>query len=158
VRRRSARIGLVAAAVVVFLVLSALLARVLTANEAERTRVVRLLDAEARGDARAAVRLVGGCPAIPACSSALRAQVTRLRHPGRVEVLRYEPATHFSLGGSRGVARVAWRIATGPPIVQCIGIHRTGNPIGGLGVQLTAVSAPIPGEAGCPSDAARLKR
>jgi hypothetical protein len=158
VSRRSTRIALVLGALVGFLAISAILARVLTANEAERARVLRLLRAEAAGDARAATGLVPGCAAAASCSVPLRSLTARLGAAGRVEVLSYEPATHFSLGGTRGVGRVAWRIGTGAPIVQCVGVHRTGDPFGGLGVQLTAVSSPIGGEASCPSEAARLKR
>jgi hypothetical protein len=148
---RPNRIALVAVAVVVFLVVSGVLARVLSANEAERAKVVTLLGAEARGDGAAAAALVRGCAGSAPCAAGLRATAQRVTRPGRIEVLNYEPATHLSLGGTRGVARVAWRIDAGAPIVQCVGIHRTGDPIGGLGVDITSASPPIGGETGCPN-------
>ncbi len=117
---RAARILLIVLAALAFFVLSGLLARVLSANTAERAAIVRLLRAQARGDG------------------------------ARVQVLAYDPSTRFSLGGTRGVARVAWRVPPRPPVVQCVTVHRGGDPFSGLRVALSQLSAPIPGDASCP--------
>lgn len=147
---RPARLALIAVAVLAFLAISALLARVLSANTGERAAIVQLLDAEARGDARGLTALLSGCRAEPACRSSAQANAGRLRRAGRVQVLAYDPSTRFSIAGSRGVARVAWRVAPGLPVVQCVGVRREGDPISGLRVGLTALSAPIRGDASCP--------
>jgi hypothetical protein len=148
-RRR--RLLLLASAVVVFLLISALLARVLSANGAERDAVVKALNAQARGDAGAVRRQLSGCAAGSPCETKLNAVVARVRRPGRVLVLSYDAASGFSLGGTSGIARVAWRTSTQiKPVVQCVSVRRTGNPVGGLGIELTALSAPIGNETSCP--------
>jgi hypothetical protein len=35
------------------------------------------------------------------------------------------------------------------PVVQCIGVRRTGNPLSGIEVALVSLSAPIPNEGDC---------
>jgi hypothetical protein len=148
-RRR--RLLLLVSAIVVFLLISALLARVLSANGAERDAVVKLLNAQARGDAGAVRSQVSGCDAGSPCETKLSAVAARVRRPGRVLVLSYEAASGFSLGGTSGIARVAWRTDTQvKPVVQCVSVRRTGDPISGLGIELTAISAPIGNEASCP--------
>jgi hypothetical protein len=90
------------------------------------------------------------CAAQPACAQATRERVARLRAPGRVEVLTYAPSARLTLTRRLGTARVAWRIGSGLPIVQCVRVRREG-PLTGGSVELLAVSAPMPGEASCPS-------
>jgi hypothetical protein len=55
--RRAQLIGLIAIAAVLFLVISALLARALSVSGAEQAAVTRLIDDEARGDTAAVVSL-----------------------------------------------------------------------------------------------------
>jgi len=148
---RAARILLAAVAALAFFVLSGLLARVLSANTAERAAIVRLLGAQAGGDARGLSALLSGCARDSGCGAAASANAARLRRPGAVQILAYDPSTRFSLGDTRGVARVAWRVAPGPPVVQCVSVHRTGDPLSGLRVELTALSVPIRGDTSCPT-------
>ena len=84
--------------------------------------------------------------------STVRARpVSRLRKPGQISVLTLQTAAGgIPLGNSEGVARVAWRIGSGLPIVQCVRVRRTGNPITGLHVDLLAVSKRIPSQSDCP--------
>jgi len=149
-RRR--RLLLLALAVVVFVLISALLARVLSANGAERAAVIEVLNAQARGDASAVRGLIAHCAAGSPCQAQMSGVVARVRRPGRVLVLGYEASSGFSLGGTSGVARVAWRTDQAvKPVVQCVTVQRTGNPVTGLGIELMALSAPIGNETSCPA-------
>ena len=59
--RRRSLILLIALGLIVFLAISALLARVLSVGGAERTAITGLVQAEARGDAAAMIRQIQGC-------------------------------------------------------------------------------------------------
>ena len=149
--RRPGRIAAVAFALVAFLAVSAALARVLSANGAERAAIVDLLAAQARGDADAVVRRLHGCAADPACRAAAAANARALRSPGAVELVRLDPSTSFSLGGgATGVARVVWRTPARTTVVQCVRVRRGGDVLGGLTVELLALSAPIARDGSCP--------
>jgi hypothetical protein len=140
---RRLKIGLLVAGVLVFLVVSAGLARVLTAGDAERAQINLVVTAEARGDAAAVIRAIDGCAARPACVARARANAAALRRPGRPKLLRLDPTTRIVIGDARGTTRVAWNPGKGFPIVQCFYIHRTGNVISGMGVSVTGVSLRI---------------
>jgi hypothetical protein len=73
----------------------------------------------------------------------------RLRRAGGVEILQLTSATAYSLTGSSGKTRLAWTVRGALPVVQCVGVRRTGNPVSGINVTLTSLSAPIPNEADC---------
>jgi len=132
----------------VFLGISFLLARGLTASSTERGRVLELLEAQARGDAGAVLDELPACRAQPACTSMSRATTEELRRPGEVEILTYAPSTRLSLTRRTGSARVAWRAGESLPVVQCVRVRRDG-PLTGGGVELLAISAPIGLEAPC---------
>ena len=132
----------------VFLGISFLLARGLTASSTERGRVLELLEAQARGDAGAVLDELPACRAQPACASMSRATTEELRRPGEVEILTYAPSTRLSLTRRTGSARVAWRAGESLPVVQCVRVRRDG-PLTGGGVELLAISAPIGLEAPC---------
>lgn len=149
--RRPARILLLALGVLAFLAISVGLARVLSANGAERSAILALLEAQARGDAPAVVARVEGCAERPACVATARANARRLHAPGRVELVRLDASTSFSLGGSDGVARVVWKTPSSTTFVQCVDVRRGGDVIVGLTVELRALSRPIGHEAACPS-------
>ena len=51
-------------------------------------------------------------------------------------------------GGLRLARSVAWRAGKSQPVVQCVQAQREGQLTGG-GVELLAISKPIPGEASC---------
>jgi hypothetical protein len=132
----------------VFLGLSFLLARGLTGSSAERGKVLDVLEAQARGDADAVLAQLPACRAEPACVQVTEARVARLRRPGEVEILNYEPSTRLSLTRRTGTGRVAWRAGTGLPVVQCVRVRREG-PLTGGGVTLLALSDPIGLESSC---------
>ncbi len=132
----------------VFLGLSALLARGLTAGGSERAAVLDLVRAEARGDAEGVLARLPACRREPACAEATRSRVAELRRPGRVELLTYTPSTRLALTRKTGTGRVAWRAGESPPVVQCVRVRREG-PLTGGSVELLSVSAPIAGDEGC---------
>lgn len=141
---------MVAFLVFVFLGMSALLARALSAAGTERARVLDVARAEARGDGGRVLALTPACAAQPACAATTRAFVARLRRPGEVEVLQYRPSVQVTFTRTTGTGRIAWRAATtGLPVVQCVRVRRDG-PLTGNGVELLSVSAPIKGESSCP--------
>jgi hypothetical protein len=146
---RRARIGIAIGFVVfVFLGLSALLARGLTGAGAERARVLELVEAQARGDAGAALAALPACRAQPACVRLMRDRVAELRRPGTVQILTYTPSVQVALTRRTGVGRVAWRADDSRPVVQCVRVRRDG-PLTGGDVELLAISAPIGGEESC---------
>jgi len=136
---------------VVFLLISALLARIFSADSAQRAAIIAVLRDQAQGDANAVISKIQGCDASAACRRRAAYNAAHLQAPGAVSVLTLQtPAGGINFGNSEGVARVAWRIGTGLPIVQCMRVRRAGNPITGLHVQLLAVSKRIPSESNCP--------
>ena len=132
----------------VFLGLSFLLARGLTASSTERGKVLTLLENQARGDADAVLGDLPACAAQPACATNSRSTTEELRRPGEVEILTYAPSTRLSLTRRTGSARVAWRAGESLPVVQCVRVRREG-PLTGGGVELLAISRPIGLEAPC---------
>lgn len=148
---RPARLVLIAAAVVLFALVSAGVARVLSANSAERAEVERLVAAQAAGDSARAVGSVAGCAAEPSCVRRIRAIVRRVATPGAVNVLRLDPSTTAALGATTGTARVAWKAGRRLPVVQCVRVRRSGDLVSGFEVRLLRVSVPIPRESGCPA-------
>lgn len=145
---RAARISLVAFGVFAFLAVSALLARALTATGTERAAVLELVRAQARGEAETVLGDLPACAAEPACAATTRERTARLRRPGEVRLLRFEPSVGLTLTRQSGPARVAWAAGGGRPVVQCVRVRREG-PLTGGGVELLALSAPIDGEASC---------
>jgi hypothetical protein len=142
---------LIAAAVVLFLLVSGLLARWLTTENVERDAALALIQAQARGDVQGMLARLQGCAAKPACVAQVRANVAnpRLRRPGAVKILQLESPTAYSLTGATGRTRLAWTVIGTLPVVQCITVRRSGNPVSGIKVALLAVSPPIPNEGGC---------
>jgi hypothetical protein len=143
--RRVFAIGFV---VFLFLGVSALLARGLTGAGAERSQVLDLVEAQARGDADAVLAALPACRAEPACAQVTRERVAELRRSGRVEILTYAPSVRIALTRRTGSGRVAWRAGRSAPVVQCVRVRREG-PLTGAGVELLAISAPIGGEEAC---------
>jgi hypothetical protein len=143
--RRWLAIGFV---VFVFLGISALLARGLTGPGNERSQVLDLLRAQARGDSTAVLELLPACRAQPACAQVTRDRVASLKRPGEVEILRYTPSVQIALTRQLGTGRVVWRAGKSLPVVQCVRARRDG-PLTGGDVELLAISAPIGGEESC---------
>jgi hypothetical protein len=131
-----------------FLGMSGLIARALTGAGTERSRVLELLEAQARGDIVAVLDALPACRAQPACASVMRGRVDVLRRPGEVEILTYTPSVQVALTTRTGLGRVAWRAGRSGPVVQCVRVRREG-PVTGADVELLAISAPIGGDESC---------
>lgn len=158
---RSLRRALVGVVLLVLLVVGGLLARYLSAENAERAADLALVRAEARGDVAAMLDHLSGCRADAKCLAQVRSIASdgRVRQAGAIKVLQVESATASSLFGATGETRFAWTVLGGKPVVQCIVVHRTGNPLTGIDVQLLSISAPISSEGTCsaPSEAERFE-
>ena len=137
------------AAALVFVAASVLLARFLLTENVERDKEARLLQAQAEGDVPAMLAELDGCRARPACVATVRVNAGRLRRPGPVKILSLKSSTAYALGDARGKSRLAWTVIGRLPVVQCVDVRRTGNPISGVTVTLRSLSAPIPNEADC---------
>jgi hypothetical protein len=135
--------------VILFLAFSALLARALGGAGAERSSVLAVVRAEARGDARAALAEMPPCRKEPACAAVVADTVAKLRRPGEVQILAYDPSVRVALDETIGTGRVAWRVGGSLPIVQCVRARRQG-PVDGAGVELLSISPPIGRESACP--------
>jgi hypothetical protein len=144
------RYAVVAIAIVLFLGISFLVARVLAADSRERSDVADLMRAQARGDAASMLRQLNGCARVPGCADRARTNAASLKRPGAVKIVRFDPSTTFPLDESIKPARVVWntnRVLR--PVVQCVVVARTGNLLSGPGVELRYVSRPIPGTNSC---------
>jgi hypothetical protein len=137
--------------VLVFLLISAVLARWLSVENLERDEDLRVIQAEARGDPAGMVALLHGCRERPACVARIR-QIDanpRVRRPGSVKILDLESQTSYALGAKTGPSRVAWTVIGTLPVIQCVQVKRTGNFLTGINVQLLAIGPPIQNEADC---------
>jgi hypothetical protein len=142
----SRRIALVTGALA-FVAIALVVGRWLQADNVERAKVLRLLEAQARGDAAGMAREVEPCDGT--CQEAMVRLAGRMRVPGAVEIVRLDSPTSHAVREETGVSRVVWRAGDGLPTVQCVTVRRKGNALSGPRVTLTAVSAPIGREAGC---------
>ena len=143
---------LIAAGLVVFLAVSAMLARVWSAQGAESAAITTLVKDEAHGDQVGVIAQIAGCHGDAACRARAAANVAALRRPGTVLIITLQPSTGFSLVGSTGTARVAWLVGSSLPIVQCVRVRRAGNAISGLRVELLTVSLRLrPSNRPCPA-------
>jgi hypothetical protein len=133
---------LLLAALAAFVVLSLLAARVLTVGNVERDAAYRLVRAEAAGDQAAVVGRVRGCAADPACVERVRRTIARVQHPGAAKLLRFDGPGGIALTGRSGPARVAWKVGAALPVVQCLRLRTTGDPLGGYTVRITGLEEP----------------
>jgi hypothetical protein len=148
--RRSQLYILIGFGAFVFLGISFMLARSLSATGIERSKVLEIAEAEARGDSGAVLKRTPACTKEPACVAATDAFVRKLERPGDVEILQYRPSIQLPLTNAVGTGRVAWRAGRdGLPVVQCVRVRRDG-PLSGANVELLSISAPIGREASCP--------
>ena len=147
---RRALIPLVAVGVLVFLVVSLLLARYLNTESQERGAVFALLQAQARGDANGMLQRLDGCAEQPACKATTRSNAKRLKRAGEVKILAYDSGTAYALGTKRGLTRVAWTVIDrGLPVVQCVDVERTGTVLAGRAIRLRRLSPPIDRQGTC---------
>ncbi len=150
-RKRRLLRTLMALGVIVVLIVSVVLARFLSVENAERNDDVALLQAEVRGDVAGMLDQLSGCRENPSCVAVVKADASnpRLRRHGSVKILRLDSNTAYSLSGATGKTRVAWTVLGKLPVVQCVDVHRTGNFLSGIHVQLIGLSAPINNEGIC---------
>jgi hypothetical protein len=145
--RRHRRWVAVAAGIVAFLVISALLARWLGTENAERDAVLSVLQAQARGDAAAMLSEID-C-GDEACRRQVQANAQRLKAPGDVTIVRIDSGTSHALTSKTGQTRVVWITPGRLTTVQCVLVGRSGTPLSGQSVTLLNLSAPIGREAAC---------
>lgn len=144
---RRLRLLLISAGVILFLVISAMLARFLAVENIERDAILGVLRAEARGDAPAMLARLHDCPA--ACQATVRADAAALRGPGQVTILADQSPTAYALTGASGRTRIAWKLPGRLPTVQCILVRRAGNAVTGISLSLRSISAPIGLQSDC---------
>jgi hypothetical protein len=149
--RRRYMLSLVALGVLLFVLISAGLARVFGANGSEQSAITALVKAEAAGDQPAMLARIEGCAQSAPCRTRVTHNAGTLKHPGQVSIIQLQPSTSFSVGGMVGTARVAWSAGSSLPIVQCVRVRRTGNVFAGLGVQLLEISVRIKSDSDCPA-------
>jgi hypothetical protein len=148
--RRTYLLTLIGLGVLVFLAVSALLARVWSAEGAERSAITALLKAQARGDAAAMIARIRDCGASAQCRARVNHNIAALTRPGSVSILQLEPSAGFSLAGTIGTARVAWKTPSSLPIVQCVRVKRAGDVLSGLRIELLTISPRIKTDGNCP--------
>ena len=141
----------IAVGIVLFLVISALLARAFSANSAEQSAITALIKAEASGDASRVLGEIVDCQTMPSCRQRAIGNAAALKHAGAVSIAQLTPSTSFSIVGEEGTARVAWIVGGSKPVTQCVRVRRTGNVLTGLRVQLLAVTPGLAADANCPS-------
>ena len=147
---RRANLLLIVVGIIVFLGISALLARAFNADGTERAAITSLAQAEAAGDAAGIRAQFENCGA--ACRTRSATLAASLRRPGHVVILTLDTSASFSLTATTGTARVAWDTSASKlPIVQCVRVHRAGSVLSGFTVHLVRLSARIKSDAECPS-------
>ena len=148
--RRARIIALISVGVLLFLDISALLARAFSVFGAENSALTDLVKAEARGDRAAVISEIKGCRTNPACQARASEVTSTLRRPGSVQIIQINSSAGFSLGSTLGTARVAWLVGSSLPRVQCVRVRHTGNVLAGFQIELLKVSVRIRSNADCP--------
>jgi hypothetical protein len=134
--------------VIVFLVVSGLLARWLALENVERGDVLAVLTDEAHGDANGILAALHGCDRY--CRANVFADARSLKRSGNVQILAYQSQTSYALSTTVGVTRVAWKSSLGRfPVVQCVKVRRSGNAVTGMTIALLTLSVRIPDTADC---------
>jgi hypothetical protein len=140
---------LITLAVVLFFIISGLLARFFATENVERDDILAVLHAEVVGDRRGMLAQLSGCAAMPKCVAAVKADAASLHRNGSVKILDLTSETNHSLTGATGPTRVAWTVIGHLPTVQCVTVKRTGNFLTGISVALLSIGKPINSEADC---------
>jgi hypothetical protein len=143
------RTAVIVFVVLLFLALSAALARFLSAENVERDDELALLQAQAKGDVTGMLAQLSGCGESPSCVATARANASSLRRSGAVKILSLKSTTAYSLSGATGKTRLAWTVIGKLPVVQCVNVRRTGSLLEGITIRLLSLSAPIPNEQDC---------
>jgi hypothetical protein len=137
-------------AVALFLVISGVLARFFSVQNAERDDEEAYVQAEVKGNERGMLAQLSGCNSV-ACRATVHVNASdlHLRRHGAVKILQIESPTAYSLTGATGKSRLAWTVIGTLPVVQCVEVRRTGNFLTGIHLSLLSVSKPIPNENDC---------
>jgi hypothetical protein len=149
-RRRLYLVGILLA-LLLFLLISAVLARVLSIDGTEQTAITLLIKDEAAGNRSAMIARIEGCKTNAACQARVAADAAKLRRSGVVSILQLSPSAGFSLTSTLGTARVAWRAGSTLPVVQCVRVRRSGDALTGFNVELLKLSRRIASDSNCPS-------
>jgi hypothetical protein len=148
---RRTYLALIGVAIVLFLLVSGVLARVFSADGAERSAILSLLQTEARGDQNGMLDRIDGCRASAECRARVAHTAAALKHAGSISILTETSSAGFSLTGTTGVARVAWIAGSSLPNVQCVKVRRAGDAVSGLRIELLAITPKLPGASNCPA-------
>jgi hypothetical protein len=140
---------LIVLGLILFLVISGLLARFFSVENTERDDVLAVLRAEVVGDENAMLSQLSGCRTQPKCVAVVKADAATLHRSGSVKLLSLTSPTNHSLTSATGVTRVAWTVLGHLPTVQCVTVKRSGNFLTGISVSLLSISTPIPNEGDC---------
>lgn len=149
--RRRYIIALIGVGVVLFLVISGLLARAFSVSGAEQAAITNLVQDEAGGNTAGVMALISGCGHSPSCRAHAAALARSLRRAGRISIIQLNASSNFSLGPTLGTARVAWLVGGSLPRVQCVRVRHAGNVLEGFQVQLLAVTDRLASDADCPT-------
>jgi hypothetical protein len=150
--RRRRLLAIAVPVAIVFVALSFVVARFLTTENRERSRIYEVLRAEAAGDPARVLAHLDACDA--ACATRVRAFTPKLRGAGAVKIARLDSRTSYSLGDDTGFSRVVWVAGVDArPVVQCVLVRRHGSPLTGRSVSLLRLTAPLAdNEDPCPTD------
>jgi hypothetical protein len=148
--RRRYVIASIGLAVVLFVVISVLVARAVGVGDAQNAAVTALVRAEIRGDTNGVISLISGCGRSAACRTRAATLAASLRRPGVLSVLQVQPSTNVALTGSVGTARVAWLVGSSLARVQCFRIRNAGNVLAGFTIEILQVSGKLASDATCP--------
>ncbi|MEI6447466.1 MAG: hypothetical protein WCO96_06245 [Actinomycetes bacterium] len=137
---------------VAFLAASLGLARVLAASGAERTLLEGLIADQGAGRSAEVTALLPDCAPGSACATRTNAMIDRNSEAGgKVKILQIDGGAPLSAGSADGVARLAWKVGSGLPVVQCAVVRRQGSVTSGFEVDLLVLSKPIEAEGACPT-------
>jgi hypothetical protein len=149
-RRRRLMLLAIPLGLALFLFISLILARVFSADGAERTAITLLIRDEAAGNQAGMVSRIQDCARSPACRSGIAHDANTLKRKGEISILQLLPSAGFSLTSTVGTARVAWKTPSSLPVVQCVRVRRAGDAISGITIELLRLSARIRSSANCP--------
>ena len=149
-RRRLYLVGILLA-LLVFLAISVVLARVFSIDGTEQTAITLLVKDEAAGNGSAMIGRIKSCRTSAACRARVATDAAALRRSGTISILQLNPSAGFSLTGTVGTARVAWRAGSSLPVVQCVRVRRAGDALTGFQVELLKLSRRIASDSNCPS-------
>lgn len=142
---------LIAAGLVVFLAISLVLAQVLAGATPEREPILKLLRAQAAGDAPGMLRELPECAGQAGCPARVEALARRLQRRGSPKILSLDSDTAYAFSSRTGPTRVAWTTleSGGAATVQCVEVRRDFGLTSGASATLLRLSGPIDPESSC---------